>query len=191
MNNQPPDIQKLLRLKRHERPPEGFVDDFLGEFHRRQRLDAQKVSAWRLLCDRAEARLHDLRFLLQPRWLFPLGTAYAALMVGLFFRQAKPTDLAELEDARRSVASQAVPGGNSAPAATIALTGVRPATPVGPTMSPVQGAVPVSANDPVKEAPNGLRRTPGDLIPVADPATLGAPQPEVPAADGQVIILVQ
>ena len=37
--NEEADISKLLRLKRYERPPEGYFEDFLFEFQRRQRIE--------------------------------------------------------------------------------------------------------------------------------------------------------
>ena len=36
-------INDLLKLKRHETPREGYMDDFVKEFHQRQRL-AQRES---------------------------------------------------------------------------------------------------------------------------------------------------
>jgi hypothetical protein len=36
------DIQKLIRLKRHEQPPADFVDNFMEEFVRRQRTEHLK-----------------------------------------------------------------------------------------------------------------------------------------------------
>ena len=39
------DIGKLLRLKRHEQPPPGYFDNFLHEFHRRQRDELLATAA--------------------------------------------------------------------------------------------------------------------------------------------------
>lgn len=47
------DLQILLRLKRHETPPPGYLEDFLGEFHRRQRAELLRRPLWRIALDRA------------------------------------------------------------------------------------------------------------------------------------------
>jgi len=49
------DIQKLLQLKRYEQPPPGYFDDFLREFHRRQRSELLKQPVWRIALDRIGA----------------------------------------------------------------------------------------------------------------------------------------
>jgi hypothetical protein len=46
MKDTDPQISRLLRLKRFERPPEGYFEDFLAEFQKRQRLEAMNVSWW-------------------------------------------------------------------------------------------------------------------------------------------------
>lgn len=46
------DIQRLIRLKRHELPPEDFVDDFVRSFQQRQRAELLKSSARSLLWER-------------------------------------------------------------------------------------------------------------------------------------------
>jgi hypothetical protein len=48
------DLQRLLRLKRHEAPPPEFFEDFLEEFHLRQRAELLKRPLWRLALDRLE-----------------------------------------------------------------------------------------------------------------------------------------
>ncbi|MDP9291600.1 MAG: hypothetical protein M3O82_04455, partial [Verrucomicrobiota bacterium] len=49
------DLQKLLRLKRYEQPPPGYVDDFLREFHQRQRAALLREPLWRIAFERLAA----------------------------------------------------------------------------------------------------------------------------------------
>jgi hypothetical protein len=46
------EIARLLRLKRYEQPPPGYFEDFLHEFHRRQRDELLHQPLWRLCLDR-------------------------------------------------------------------------------------------------------------------------------------------
>jgi len=46
------DVSKLLRLKRYEQPPPGYYDDFMKEFHRRQRAELMRRPSWAGLWDR-------------------------------------------------------------------------------------------------------------------------------------------
>lgn len=66
------DIQKLLRLKRYEKPPEGYFDDFLIEFQRRQRTELLRVPLHEILWDRATSWLDSVRV---P------AMAYAAILI--------------------------------------------------------------------------------------------------------------
>ncbi len=47
-------LSALLRLKRYEKPPEGYFDELLVELHRRQRAELLKRSLWQLAWDRAQ-----------------------------------------------------------------------------------------------------------------------------------------
>ena len=49
------EIGKLLRLKRFEQPPPAYFDDFLHEFHRRQRDELLRQPLWRICIERAQA----------------------------------------------------------------------------------------------------------------------------------------
>ncbi len=51
-NDKDMDVSKLLRLKRYEQPPPGYYDDFMKEFHRRQRAELMRRPSWALLWDR-------------------------------------------------------------------------------------------------------------------------------------------
>ena len=57
MDDQFDDLQRLLRLKRHEAPPPEYFEDFLFEFHRRQRAELLRRPLWRLALDRLEGAL--------------------------------------------------------------------------------------------------------------------------------------
>ena len=71
------DIGKLLRLKRHEQPPPGYFDNFLHEFHRRQRDELLRQPLWRILC----TRLSDSLFRLNIPALTSYPAAVAAVLV--------------------------------------------------------------------------------------------------------------
>ena len=51
-------IARLLRLKRYEQPPPGYFENFLHEFHRRQRDELLRQPLWSICVD----RMRDLVF---------------------------------------------------------------------------------------------------------------------------------
>ena len=54
------EIARLLRLKRYEQPPPGYFDNFLHEFHRRQRDELLKEPVWRIALQRTQDFLFRL-----------------------------------------------------------------------------------------------------------------------------------
>jgi hypothetical protein len=74
-------LQKLLRLKRYEQPPEEFAEEFLEKFQRRQRGELMRRSALGLLWERLQAWAEGLR---RPVVLWSAAGVYAALMLGLW-----------------------------------------------------------------------------------------------------------
>src|SRR5207302_6176015 len=47
------EIGRLLRLKKYEQPPADYFENFLHEFHRRQRDELLRQPLWRICVDRA------------------------------------------------------------------------------------------------------------------------------------------
>ena len=71
------DIATLLRLKRYEQPPPGYFDNFLHEFHRRQRAELLKQPLWRIALQRAQ----DFMFQLNLSTLTSYPAAATAVVV--------------------------------------------------------------------------------------------------------------
>lgn len=72
------ELQGLLRLKNHERPVDGYFEDFLDEFHRRQRLEKQTQGSKATLGERLSTWFQGLG---ASRWAIGAAGAYAALFV--------------------------------------------------------------------------------------------------------------
>jgi hypothetical protein len=71
------EIGKLLRLKRYEQPPPEYFENFLHEFHRRQRDQLLREPLWRLCLQRA----HDFMFRLNVPSLASYPVAAAAILI--------------------------------------------------------------------------------------------------------------
>ncbi len=71
------DIATLLRLKKFEQPPPGYFEDFLHEFHRRQRDELLRQPLWRICLERAQ----DFMFKLNVPSLSSYPAAATAILV--------------------------------------------------------------------------------------------------------------
>jgi hypothetical protein len=82
-------ISKLLRLKRYEVPPVGYHENFLREFHRRQRSAMLKASPWQNLWE----SLTDIWPNFQvPKLAYAAFAAVAIGVGGLMISQPVPAD---------------------------------------------------------------------------------------------------
>src|ERR1041384_807507 len=70
-------IGKLLRLKKYEQPPPGYFENFLHEFHRRQRDELLRQPLWRICLERA----HSFMLGLDVRSLTSYPAAVTAVLV--------------------------------------------------------------------------------------------------------------
>ena len=71
------EIARLLRLKRYELPPPAYFENFLHEFHRRQRNELLREPMWRIALQRAQ----DFMFRLNVPALSSGPVAVAAVLV--------------------------------------------------------------------------------------------------------------
>jgi len=81
------DIQKLIRLKRHELPPQGFVDEFVAALKERQRSELLQGSARGLLWERVTTYFADL---FNPKWALA-GAAAVAITMGVLMMNHRTT----------------------------------------------------------------------------------------------------
>ena len=81
MNKEFPEIQKLLQMRSESAPADEYFEEFLAEFHRRQRQDLMKRSARSLLFERVGVWIREMG---SAKWVYGAGVAYALVMVGFF-----------------------------------------------------------------------------------------------------------
>lgn len=74
-------LENLLALKRYERPEEGYWQDFLCEFHQRQREQATVKSGLVDFFGRVSGWFSDLG---PSKWAYGAGLAYATATVVFF-----------------------------------------------------------------------------------------------------------
>ena len=196
-----PELATLLRLKNHEQPPDGYFEDFARTFHDRQRTELLTVSVWRMLADRTATAFYDWRAALQPRLLYPLGAACAAIVVTAL--ALRPTSSTTAPDGALTTAPARAPTTAPAGALTTAPAGALATAPARPSLQPgailpvpaataattawPRGSVPVSTHTPPPPAPspNGLRRTPEDALVPALPVISGQAWPLTPEGQAQ------
>jgi hypothetical protein len=87
MSHEP--MHRIIRLKRYEQPPEGYFDDFLREFHRRQRAELLRPSIGELLLERLHAILAEIRV---PAMAYAGAAAVAVVASVFILRQPGATD---------------------------------------------------------------------------------------------------
>ena len=71
------EIGRLLRLKRYEQPPPGYFENFLHEFHRRQRDELLRQPVWSVIWQ----RLSDSLFRLNIPSLTSTPAAVTAVLI--------------------------------------------------------------------------------------------------------------
>ncbi|CAN5429777.1 hypothetical protein BH23VER1_BH23VER1_15550 [soil metagenome] len=84
------ELQRLLRLKQYERPPEGYFDEFLQEFQSRQRRELLHRSAHGIFFERVGTYFSGFRQGGRTGWIYGGMGAYAALMVGMMLWSSEP-----------------------------------------------------------------------------------------------------
>jgi hypothetical protein len=126
-------LRRLLRLKRYEQPPEGFAEEFLEKFQRRQRSEIVRRSSLGIFRERLAEWLHGLR---RPGVIWSAAGVYAAVMLTLW------------------LLPRPVPAG----ANTILVGGTVVTTPNVDFQPDAQGTLPVST-PPASSGSPGKRRT--------------------------------
>ena len=83
MSHEP--MHRVIRLKRYEHPPQGYHEDFLKEFHHRQRAELLRPSLSKLLMERLSSLMSDFRV---PVMAYAGAAAVAVVAGVIILRQA-------------------------------------------------------------------------------------------------------
>ena len=101
------DISALLRLKRFEQPPPEYFDEFLRDFHRKQREELLKKSVWQIAWNRVEAFFAESRV---SQFGYAGATAAVLWFAGASILQA-PVDQGGAKVANATVSARATNSG--------------------------------------------------------------------------------
>lgn len=82
-------MHRVIRLKRYEQPPQGYHQDFLKEFHHRQRAELLRPSLSALLMERFTSLMTDIRV---PAMAYAGAAAVAVVVGALIVRQAPQSE---------------------------------------------------------------------------------------------------
>ncbi len=95
-------VQQLLRLKRHEKPADDFVEDFIAAFHERQRSELLKQSARGLLWERASMYWENYA---APKWGIAAAAAVAVMAAAWWLMPVEKISFAKPEIAAQETGS--------------------------------------------------------------------------------------
>ena len=115
-------IGNLLALKRNERPEEGYWQDFLCEFHHKQREQAVKQSGLKAFFGRVSEWFSNLE---SSKWAYGAGLAYASVAA---YALLSPHDPGKLPTPVTPVNYQVVPAPASTPVEQLNQLDLSPST---------------------------------------------------------------
>jgi len=87
MINYEDQVQKIVSLKRHEMPRDGYFEDFLVEFQQRQRSELLHKSSSSIFFERVATWFREVGSI---KWVAGAGVAYAAFMAAILLWPAGP-----------------------------------------------------------------------------------------------------
>lgn len=108
-------IHRLISLKRYECPPPNAVEDFIVEFHRRQRVELLSPSFWKMFKERVALLLADFKV---PKMAYVTTTALA-LLVAFFILRSENFDFSKTSEPNNPSSYRTSTGLDQAPSPVI------------------------------------------------------------------------
>lgn len=175
----PPELAALLRLKRYEQPPPGYVEEMVRRVQQRQREAWQRLTPWQWWRERWEAVWIGRPVWLQPARWAPAGAMALLLLTAgwLTWGRLTPSESAVARTKGRAAATP------------------RDVLPLPENAAPMPGVYLMSREAPEAmpaQPGNGLRRTAGDrwVLPPASGASVDkAAGPPLSQWDERVVLV--
>jgi hypothetical protein len=119
------EIGRLLRLKKFEQPPPGYFENFLHEFHRRQRDELLRQPLWKIAVERAQDFM--LRLNVARLASYPVAAAAALVCAAVFSLKIYQTPQAPTVAQIQSTAPVQSDWNLASPVSGVMVTQPRPA----------------------------------------------------------------